>query len=199
MKSGAGKSSCVNHSSPVALLLVDVINDFAFPQGRTLLKRALPMAKAVARLKAKAKAEGIPCLYVNDNFGQWRSNFSLLLAHCLDAGARGCEIVSMLEPEKDDYVVLKPVHSGFAGTPLALLLEFLGANTLILGGLMTDSCVAFTANDAYLRNFRIFVPSDCSASLTQRRHGNALAQMRNTLKADTRPAARLDLKRIAKA
>jgi nicotinamidase-related amidase len=70
---------------------------------------------------------------------------------------------------------------------------------LILGGLMTDSCVAFTANDAYLRNFRIFVPSDCSASLTQRRHGNALAQMRNTLKADTRPAARLDLKRIAKA
>lgn len=59
-----------------ALLLIDVINDLEFEGGAELLEQALPMAERIAALKRRARSFGIPVLYVNDNFGRWRSDFS---------------------------------------------------------------------------------------------------------------------------
>ena len=91
-------------------------------------------------------------------------------------------------PDEDDYFVLKPKHSGFYSTSLELLLEHLGARSLILTGIAGNNCVLFTANDAYMRDFKIFVPSDCVVSETQADNDYALEQMAKVLKADTRPA-----------
>jgi nicotinamidase-related amidase len=72
-------STTLHGSAPdkcrVALLLIDVINAFDFPEGEQLLRHALPMAKQIATLKADAKRLGIPVVYVNDNFGRWRLDF----------------------------------------------------------------------------------------------------------------------------
>ena len=57
------------HTSSVALVLIDVINHFEFPDGYKLLKQALPMAARLARLKQRCRVAGIPAIYVNDNFG----------------------------------------------------------------------------------------------------------------------------------
>ena len=73
----------VQHKSAAALILVDVINHFEFPDGARLLKNAFPIAPKLARLKERARCAGIPAIYVNDNFGQWRSNASKLLEYCL--------------------------------------------------------------------------------------------------------------------
>src|ERR1700694_1756411 len=62
-------TSNTRHRSPVALVLIDVINDFDFPDGARLLRNALPIVPRVARLKARASLAGIPAIYVNDNFG----------------------------------------------------------------------------------------------------------------------------------
>src|SRR3712207_7464126 len=51
---------------------------------RSLLTHALPMAPKLAALKRRAKAAGIPSIYVNDNFGRWQSDFQTVLRHCLD-------------------------------------------------------------------------------------------------------------------
>lgn len=101
-----------------ALLLIDVINDLEFDGGDNLLLRALPMASALAALKRRAKALGIPVIYANDNFGRWRSDFPNLLNRCLQPGVRGRPIVAQLQPEEDDYFVLKPKHSAFFQTNL---------------------------------------------------------------------------------
>jgi nicotinamidase-related amidase len=58
------------------LLLIDVINDLDFPGSLALVRQAEPMATRLARLKRRAVHAGIPVVYVNDNFGQWRSDFS---------------------------------------------------------------------------------------------------------------------------
>ena len=42
----------------IALLLIDVINDFNFPEADQLLKYARPMAKKLLRLKRRAKKRG---------------------------------------------------------------------------------------------------------------------------------------------
>jgi nicotinamidase-related amidase len=180
-------------TAPVALLLIDVINDLAFPDGKALRKQALPMAKKIAALKRRAKEAGIPSIYVNDNFGRWQSDFQTLLRHCLDEDVCGQPIAILLQPEAEDYFVLKPKHSGFYATTLELLLQALGVHTLILTGMAGNICVLFTANDAYMRGYRLLIPADCVASQTVRDNTSALHVMQTVLKADIRPSTALDL------
>jgi nicotinamidase-related amidase len=180
----------------VALLLIDVINDLEFPEGEQLLEHAVPMAKAIAALKQRAKQVGAPTVYVNDNFGRWQSNFNNQVEHCLHDGVRGQAVVELLRPDERDYFVLKPKHSGFYSTALDVLLEYLEVQTLILAGIAANICVLFTANDAYMRDFNLFVPQDCVASNTLEENYRALEQMHRVLKADIRPSAELDLARM---
>src|SRR5688572_10645150 len=99
--------------APVALILIDVINDLAFTDGPALLQQALPMAQHLAALKHRAKQVGIPSIYVNDNFGRWQSDFQKLIRHCLEDEVCGKPIATLLQPDDEDYFVLKPKHSGF--------------------------------------------------------------------------------------
>ena len=140
--------------SPVALLLIDVINDLDFPEGDQLLRHALPMAGRIAALKRRARRAGVPVVYVNDNFGRWRSDLNAQVDHCLKDGCRGQPVVELLRPEEDDYFVLKPKHSGFFSTTLDTLLEYLGTRTVVLTGMAANICVLFTANDAYMRDLQ---------------------------------------------
>jgi nicotinamidase-related amidase len=183
--------------SETALLLIDVINDFDFPEGEDLFRLAMPVGRNIAQLKERTRAAGIPSVYVNDNFGRWQSDFKKIVAHCRREDGRGKPFVEMLLPEDDDYFVLKPKHSGFYSTTLSLLLTHLGAKNLILTGIAGNNCVLFTANDAYMRDFKLFIPSDCVVSNTEEENQHALKQMENVLKADTTIAADLDLQKIS--
>lgn len=176
-----------------ALLLIDVINDLEFDEGSQLLEFALPMAERIAELKERGKKAGIPVIYVNDNFGRWRSDFHAQVEHCLRDNVRGRPVAELLQPAEDDYFVLKPKHSGFYSTCLDVLLHYLQARTLMLTGIAGNICVMFTAHDAFLRDFQLLVPSDCVCSNTKDENEHALAQMRTALKADTRPAREIDV------
>jgi nicotinamidase-related amidase len=116
-------------NASVALLLVDVINDLEFVGGDEMLTDALPAARNIASLKRRAKIAGIPAIYVNDNFGKWRSDFKKLISHCPEDNTRGRPIVEILRPEAEDYFVLKPKQSGFFSTSLEILLKHPGAET----------------------------------------------------------------------
>ena len=183
-------------NSPLALVLLDVINDFQFEDGEKLYECAQPLAPRIRKLKARAKQAGVPVVYVNDNFGRWQSDFRRLVDHCLEPGQRGRSFVEQLKPDEDDYFVLKPKHSGFYGTTLELLLRYLQARRLIIAGLTGDMCVMFTAQDAYLRDFELHVPEDCVVSCVPTDNDYALAHIRRVLKADTAPSERLDIERL---
>jgi nicotinamidase-related amidase len=182
---------------PVALLLIDVVNHFEFPRGEELLTQARPIAPRIAELKKRARQAGIPAIYVNDNFGRWRSNFESLLKHCLEEGVPGRSFVEQIAPDEHDYFVLKPKHSGFYQTPLELLLKHLGSERLIITGVSSNSCVLFTANDAYMRDLQLNIPPDCIASCTSHEQDFALTQMRCMLKADTSLSHEIDFDRLA--
>ncbi len=194
----AGKRGDLHGSAPdnhpIALLLIDVVNDFEFPRGYELFKQALPIAPNIANLKKRARAAGIPAVYVNDNFGRWQSNLDQLVSHCLNDGVRGEPFVQQLKPDPDcDYFVLKPKHSAFYQTPLDLLLKHFGTQRLILTGVSTNSCVLFTANDAYMRDIELMVPSDCVAACNVHEQDVAMEQMKSMLKADISPSSQIDL------
>jgi nicotinamidase-related amidase len=175
-----------------ALLLIDVINDLEFPGSQPLIEQVMMIAANIAALKRHARRAGIPVIYVNDNFGKWQSDFSKLIAHCLEDDVRGRPLVQLLHPDDEDYFVLKPKHSGFFSTTLDTLLAYLQAKTLILAGIAGNSCVLFTAHDAFMRDFHLIIPSDCIASNTPEDNRYALEHMRNVLQANIMPFRAID-------
>jgi nicotinamidase-related amidase len=188
---GSAPDSC-----PLALLIIDVINDLEFPGGAAMLPRAVRMARRIAALKRRCEKLGIPIIYVNDNFGRWRSDFRRIVAHCLDDAARGRPVAELLVPDENDYFVLKPKHSGFYNTTLDLLLQHLDTRSVILTGIATDNCVLFTAADAYMRDLDVIVPSDCMVAVTPAGHRAGLAEMRTALKARIVQSRSIDLARL---
>ena len=131
---------------------------------------------------SRASAAGIPAIYINDNFGQWRSDFRRTVAHCIARSSPGRTVSRRLRPTSRDYFVLKPKHSGFFDTTLDTLLETLRISRVILTGIAGNICVLFTANDAYMRDLRIFAPADCIVSNTAADNDYALRQIRTVLK-----------------
>jgi len=168
-----------------ALLLIDVVNDLAFNGSEALIAQAEPMALRLAALKRRAAHAGVPAIYVNDNFGQWRSDFRRTVAHCTARSSPGRVVSLRLRPTTRDYFVLKPKHSGFYDTTLDTLLNDLRIERLILAGIAGNICVLFTANDAYMRGFRLYAPEDCIVSNTPEDNAHALRQIATVMKGKT--------------
>jgi len=177
--------------SGTALLLIDVINDLEFDGSAALVAQAQAMAGPLARLKRRAEAAGVPAIYINDNFGQWRSDFRRTVAHCTSRSSPGHRVSRRLRPRASDYFVLKPKHSGFFDTTLDTLLETLKIRRVILTGIAGNICVLFTANDAYMREYKIFAPADCIVSNTAADNDHALRQINTVLKGDIAVSTRL--------
>ncbi len=184
-------------SSPVALVLVDVVNPFDFDGAEKLLPAARPAAEATGGLAERARQSGVPVIYANDNFSNWTEDFATLVETCTRPGAPGREVVERVRPADGDYFVLKPKHSGFFQTPLESLLGQIGAQTLVLAGFATDICVLATAMDAAMRDFHLVVPQDTSAAETEHAHAAALTHLRRVLHAETPPASAVDFQALA--
>jgi nicotinamidase-related amidase len=186
-------------TAPAALLLIDVINDLEFEGGGKLLRPALRAAENIAALKARARDCGIPAIYANDNFGRWRSDFREAVSHCLNDGVRGQRLAELLRPDESDYFVLKPKHSAFFSTALDTLLVYLKTKRLIITGFSGDACVMLTAADAYIRDFELYVPRDCAASISASENRKAFAYMERMFSADTTESGRLDLRALVRS
>lgn len=185
------RAGIIEHDSrnSTALIILDMISCWQFPDAETLVTEAAAVASAIARLRRRCLQARIPVIYANDNSGQWRSDFKRVVQESLESGGPGSEITRSLTPGPEDYFVLKPKHSAFFATPLELLLDHLGTKRLIVTGVAGDQCVLGTAADARMRDFDVVVPSDCIASLSLARTRGALAHLRVAMDVRT-PASR---------
>ncbi|MBA3914310.1 MAG: cysteine hydrolase [Acidobacteriales bacterium] len=195
-----GKNQDLHGNAPdrcgAALLLIDVLNDLDFPDNEELVRNAAGLSRRLVELKRRCRAAGIPVIYVNDNRGRWRSNLADVLECCTRPGVPGRQLSQSLAPDDDDYVVLKPKHSGFYATPLETLLQYIGARSVIIAGLTSNTCVLITVSDAFIRDFHVYVPCDCVAALNESDQRTALAMMRDNFYVDTSPSDRLNFEEV---
>ena len=154
--------------SKVALLIIDMICDFEFSGGDRLCANAAPISKNIASLKKKANKAGVPVIYVNDNFGEWHSERYRLVERAITSDAAR-EFVAKLAPRDGDYFIIKPQFSGFYATNLPVLLPKLGVDRLVITGIAADICVMFTAADAHMRDYSLWIPEDAVAAQTRER------------------------------
>ena len=82
-----------------ALLIIDMINRFDFAGAEALRPRAVSAAEVIRGLRAAFRAADRPVIYVNDNFGEWHSEKSVLVEN---ARVGGNELVERLAPEPED-------------------------------------------------------------------------------------------------
>ncbi len=177
-----------------ALLIIDMISAWDFPNAGRLAAAAAAIAPRIAAFKQRCEAAGVPAIYVNDNHGYWRSDFGqlVLLSMQKDNGP-GRRIVEALRPGPDDYSVLKPKHSAFFATPLDLLLRHLRVNSLVLTGVATDQCIVMSATDARMRDYEVVVPQDCVAAPTAERNRRGLDYLRQAQRTKTTTSSRIRL------
>lgn len=174
-----------------ALLILDMISEFRYPDGERIARSARKAARNIARLRERAHAAGISVIYVNDTAGKWESDQKALIQRCKDPASRGREVAELLSPAPGDYFMFKPRHSAFFGTPLHTLLEQLKVGRLIATGITSHQCVLFTAMDAHVREFDLVIPSDCigAGSVADTKH--ALYIFSHALKAKIRSSPQL--------
>lgn len=172
--------------SPDVLLLIDYVNPLQFEEAAELAPKATRAAQATAALKSALTPRGVQTIYANDNYHTWHSEFRDLLRHCAQLPGAPAQMARTLEPTARDLTLLKPRHSAFFGTPLTLLLREMKTRRLILTGLSTDICVQFTAMDAFLHGYELWIPEDCTAAEREPYKLASLEYMRRVLGADTR-------------
>lgn len=166
-----------------ALLIIDMINDFKFRHGDLLLKHTEQIIHPLLHLKQTMKQKQLPIIYINDHYNLWQADFEKIIKKCRNT--HNAHLINQIKPDDNDYFLIKPMHSAFYETALHTLLQELQVNQLILTGIAGNICVLFTANDAYMRKYDLWIPEDCLASASPEDNQYALTMMNNVLKANT--------------
>jgi nicotinamidase-related amidase len=180
-------------SGKAALLIIDMLNRLDFGGGETMRPHAEVAADVIAGLRDQADAAGAGVIYCNDNHGDWSQDRAELVAAALAPDSRGRAIAERLRPRDNDYLVVKPQFSAFYATTLPAVLPRLGVSRLVLTGIAADICVLFTAADAHMREYELWVPADAVASEHEQRKAWALDIIALAMSADTRPTTELSL------
>jgi nicotinamidase-related amidase len=194
-KSAQGKAVAPFRDAPpgnTALLILDMITEMDFRGASPMRRDVDGVARTILKLRNAADKARLPVIYVNDNFGEWHSERYRLVERALGSDD-GREFVARLAPRDGDYFVIKPQFSGFYSTNLPVLLPKLGVDRLVLTGISADICVLFTAADAHMRDYRLWIPEDAVAAQTHERRRWALEIMKQSMGAEVRPTDRLSL------
>ncbi|WP_071458780.1 cysteine hydrolase family protein [Bacillus massilinigeriensis] len=181
----------MNKENKTALLIIDMINTFDFIYGDSLAKKAEKITEPILSLRKSFRDKNWPVIYINDHYNLWQADFEKIMDYCRNERSR--TIIDRIGPGEEDFFLIKPKHSAFYGTALHTLLQQLGVEKLILTGVAGNICVLFTANDAYMREYELSIPSDCIASNTDHDDEYALMMMVDVLGADTRASTEIDL------
>ena len=163
-----------------ALLVIDMLDDFVLPGAPLEVPAAREILPRIEARIAQARAEGRPVIYVCDSHDPDDEEFELYPPHAV-AGTEGAGVVAQVAPRSGDMVVAKKRFSGFYGTNLGEALKDQGIDSLELTGVCTDICIQYTAADAVMRGFKVTIPSDSVAALSETAHDQALDHMRQVL------------------
>jgi nicotinamidase-related amidase len=149
--------------SRTALVVIDMINSYDHPDADQLVPSARAAVPRIAELIERAHDEDTPVVYVNDNFGSWRSDQDGLVSSVL--GGPHADLVEPIRPDEDALFVIKARHSIFFQTPLDYLLGQQRIGRLVLVGQVTEQCILYSALDAHIRHLRVCVARDAVAHI----------------------------------
>ena len=160
-----------------ALIVCDMLNDFVLKGAPLEVARARAIVANIKREINKSRKKHIPIIYCCDGHRPADLEFSLWPKHAVK-GTVGAQVIDELKPHKNDHMIIKPSYSCFFKTTLDKLLKQLGITHVILTGVATNICILYTVAEASMRGYKVIIPENCVAALTQGDHQFALQQMK---------------------
>ncbi|RSS84172.1 cysteine hydrolase family protein [Streptomyces sp. WAC06614] len=170
-----------------ALIVIDMLNTYDHEDAEVLVRSVREALPGVEALLGRARKAGAPVVYVNDNFGRWRSHHGEILEAAL--AGRYADLVEPIAPDEESLFVVKARHSAFFETPLAYLLGQLEARRVVLCGQVTEQCVLYSALDAHIRHLDVVVALDAVAHIDPGLAEAALRMMERNMSAELRTSA----------
>jgi nicotinamidase-related amidase len=170
-----------------ALVVIDMINTYDHEDAEHLRASAEQAVPVLGKLVKRAREADATIIYVNDNFGQWRSDPKALVDSAL-AGEHG-SLVEPIVPDENAMFILKARHSIFYETPLEYLVRQEEIEELVLTGQATEQCVLYSALDAHIRHIPVVVPRDAVAHIDDELATAALRMMERNMAAEVCDAA----------
>jgi nicotinamidase-related amidase len=159
-----------------------MLNSYEHDDADQLTASVETIVDPLSDLIARAEREDTEIIYVNDNYGDWRSSQEQLAKQALD-GARPDLVEPILPPDSADFV-LKARHTIFYMTPLEYLLGQKNIDRVVLTGQVTEQCILYSALDAYVRHFEVVVPRDGVAHIHEDLADAAVEMMRRNMGAE---------------
>ncbi|MET9593815.1 isochorismatase family cysteine hydrolase [Streptomyces sp. NPDC006516] len=174
-----------------ALIVIDMLNTYDHPDAEHLIPSVRAALPNVVELIRRAREGGVPVIYVNDNFGEWRSHHGEIIETTLSGPHR--ELVEPVLPDENSLFVIKARHSIFYETPLTYLLSQLDVERVVLCGQVTEQCVLYSALDAHIRHLQVTVPDDAVAHIHEDLAVAALRMMERNMGATVGNAKAVEL------
>jgi nicotinamidase-related amidase len=174
-------------ASSTALIVIDMINSYDHPDAEKLTKSVEERLPTMVDVVERATDEDVPIIYVNDNFGAWKSNREELVEEALKGDFKA--LVEPIRPADDTMFVVKARHSAFYETPLEYLLRQQEIDRVVLIGQVTEQCILYSALDAYIRHLEVAVPRDAVACIHEHLAEAALEMMELNMDAEIADAA----------
>lgn len=160
----------------VALLVIDMQNDFIKPGACLEVPEARRQIPTVKKLIEAARRLGVPMVYTAHYHTRDGTDMGLMKywpmignRTCLVEGTEGVQIYPEIAPKGDERIIWKNRYNAFYNTNLETVLRNLRGlgvvDTLIISGTVTNICVESTARDAFFRDFKIVFAKDASSAL----------------------------------
>ena len=166
------------------LIVIDMLRDFLETWDPPRRKR---LVASINELVTTMRRFPLPVIWVRQEFEpDLRDAFAEMRAqniHITIKGTPGCEIVPEVDRSSSDKVIVKKRYSAFFGTELDKTLKHLAPDALILAGINTHACIRTTAIDAYQRDWRVILASDCIDSYDREHHEISLKYMQDKIAA----------------
>ncbi len=168
-----------------------MLNSYEHEDADELTQSVETVVEPLSELIERADRDGTEIIYVNDNYGDWKSSQEDLARQAIE-GARRDLVEPLLPPDSADFV-LKARHTIFYMTPLEYLLGQKEIDRLILTGQVTEQCILYSALDAYVRHFEVSIPRDGVAHIHENLAGAALEMMERNMNAQLTPCGECEL------
>lgn len=157
----------------MTLLVIDMLNDF-FQQHPHLAEQRSRLVTSINALVHAFRSHGQPIIWIRQEFAaDLRDAFLEMRKHNLRvtiAGTEGCQILSELDHRPTDKTIVKKRYSAFFGTELDETLRLLEPDFLVVAGINTHACVRTTVIDAYQRDYKVVLATECIASYDEAYH-----------------------------
>jgi nicotinamidase-related amidase len=177
----------------MALITIDVQNDFALPGAPLEIKGTMEVIPAIVTLLKLFRKLSKPVVHIIRLYKEDGSNVDIVRRKWVESGviagrpgSEGAELVAGMKPNAvrldsklllkggvqalaaNEYVIYKPRWGAFYGTPLEKFLHKHKINTLVFTGCNFPNCPRTSIYQASERDFRIVIVRDALSGIYEK-------------------------------